>query len=203
MLFVIPAPDWVIFQGAGPIENHDSTLPLSLVDSGGAVTKVSWGLFSASALAGEEEWVSSPVVTSDGVAEFSYDDRLPAWLSTLGLCFCVGELILLLGLLVVFFGLCACCISCCEGGTPARGKLFRVGMYLFLAADLLFFFSLLYFPLGMGLFGSDQNISVEMTSVYGWGWGVVILVFVGALLLLLDKEVPSPSKDIVEAEKLL
>ena len=207
MLAVIPAPDWVIFNGAGPLENHDSSLPLAHVASGNAVTKVSWGLFAGSALAGDE-WYASPLVSSDsgdGVSsEFLYDDRLPAWLSTLGLCLVIGELILLVGLLVVFLGLCACCISCCDGGAPARGKLFRIGMYLFLAADLLFFFSLLYFPVGMGLFGSvGQNISVEMTSVYGWGWGVVILVFVGALLLLLDKEVPTPPKDIVEAEKLL
>ena len=86
-----------------------------------------------------------------------------------------------------------------------RSRLFRLGMYLYLLADLLFFFPLIYFPFGIGVLKKENRggvFGLTISSVYGWGWGVVILVFVGALLLLLDKPVPD-AKPKEEDERLL
>jgi len=190
--------EWVVFGSStidGGLRHVESDLP---------VGKSSWGLWAGSVKVGDEWHYDAKVATvTDDKKEFYFDDQIPDWLGTTGLVLVVGVVVLVVGLVVIFVGLCVCCTGGgCLGGA-ARFKLFRMGMYLYLVADLLFFGSLIYFPYGLALLKQERRnpFALTITSTYGWGWGVVILVFVGALLLLLDKHVPNDKKP--ETEKLL
>ena len=196
--------DWVAFQAQG--------YRGMLRDAGSkqAVKASAWGLWSGSVMTEDDEWVYDAQVIpvdnnnrarNDPEVRMDFNSQIPAWFGGVGLTLTTGAIVLLIGLVVVFLGLCACCTGCIDGG--ARIKLFRFGMYLYLLADLLFFFPLIYYYFALEEMKKGSEYPFEMTvgTTYGLGWGVIIMVFTGALLLLLDKHVP-PKKSI-ENERLL
>jgi len=155
MLLCVCSETWVVFGGNG------TGNAIRHVETDLRVTQTSWGFWSGAVFAGDE-WYSSPKVKDDDnnnnntpVAE--KEINIPDWMGTLGLIICVGLLVLAIGLVILFFGLCASCLPCVDNKGQIR--LCRCGMFLFLIADLLFFFSLLYFPYGLGVTMAENLIA--------------------------------------------
>jgi len=189
MLSTLLAPEWLTYEGTGPLESfkYEERTPIS----------TSLGLYEGCILLPqtdqEREWTCSPqvVLSENPREERALNDLISGkfgWLASVGLLITFGEVFLAIALIIVFVGLCC----------PFKWRfiMFRSGMYLYLLADLLFMIGLIVYLAEL----KQAEVVKPLTNTVGWcigmGWGVVIIVFTGALLLLLDKD--PPEKEVSE-----